>query len=601
MATNVLNEYISKKELTRRYHLTKSLIKNYLPPAAPIEHIGPAWPADVLQEAMQQVAFKNAYTLSLAERQSPAQAEARQQLLAASNINHLFGTVGNNNRQFILHVGPTNSGKTHRALLRLQHANSGIYLAPLRLLALEIFDTLNFKGAPCSLLTGEEEEKVPFAKITSSTIEMCDFYNHYDIAVIDECQMIADERRGQLWTRAILQLDADEIHLCLAPEAYGLITRLLDAINAKYTVNTYKRLTPLVYAGEFKNLADVQPGDALIAFSRKKVLSIAAELEDMGIKTSVIYGWLPPIARREEIRRFNTGESHVLVATDAIGMGVSLPIERIIFCETQKWSCGKYRTLTDGEIRQIAGRAGRYGKFNYGYVLTMLRPKLIKTALENEVEALKRLTLPFPRELITEDINLKTYLEVWDSLLPEPGFKRERVDVHLSLLGTLNSNTIKFFSNAQLFKLITCPFNTADVKLVNYWQQCCTLIKYNAVPAPLDYDSDNLTECEIQYRLCEIRSRLAKAFGFADDFAEKRVAMCLKINNLLLGSKAMFMARCKKCGKRLPILHTGSLCPSCELAEAFKIQITKAGYSFKNKIADIARFGQNNKRKKLKK
>ena len=35
----------------------------------------------------------------------------------------------------------------------------------------------------------------------------------------DEAQMIADPFRGHNWTRAILGLSADEIHVCLAPEA----------------------------------------------------------------------------------------------------------------------------------------------------------------------------------------------------------------------------------------------------------------------------------------------------------------------------------------------------------------------------------------------
>ena len=34
------------------------------------------------------------------------------------------------------------------------------------------------------------------SRITSSTIEMLDMEQHYDIAVIDEAQMIADRDRG---------------------------------------------------------------------------------------------------------------------------------------------------------------------------------------------------------------------------------------------------------------------------------------------------------------------------------------------------------------------------------------------------------------------
>ena len=43
-------------------------------------------------------------------------------------------------RHHHFYLGPTNSGKTHQALIALQNAKSGAYLAPLRLLAMEIRD-----------------------------------------------------------------------------------------------------------------------------------------------------------------------------------------------------------------------------------------------------------------------------------------------------------------------------------------------------------------------------------------------------------------------------------------------------------------------------
>ncbi|CAG8789322.1 9824_t:CDS:2, partial [Racocetra persica] len=51
-------------------------------------------------------------------------------------------------RKIILHVGPTNSGKTYNALKCLENANSGVYCGPLRLLAHEVFDRFNNKGVP---------------------------------------------------------------------------------------------------------------------------------------------------------------------------------------------------------------------------------------------------------------------------------------------------------------------------------------------------------------------------------------------------------------------------------------------------------------------
>lgn len=59
-------------------------------------------------------------------------------------------------RHFILHIGPTNSGKTYEALQRLKQAYHGIYLGPLRLLALEVYDRMMAAGIPCDMVTGEE-------------------------------------------------------------------------------------------------------------------------------------------------------------------------------------------------------------------------------------------------------------------------------------------------------------------------------------------------------------------------------------------------------------------------------------------------------------
>ena len=98
-------------------------------------------------------------------------------------------------RQFILHVGPTNSGKTYEALQRLKQAYHGIYLGPLRLLALEVYDRMMADGIPCDMITGEEIILTKNSFVQASTVEILDIRETYDIAVIDEAQMVADENR----------------------------------------------------------------------------------------------------------------------------------------------------------------------------------------------------------------------------------------------------------------------------------------------------------------------------------------------------------------------------------------------------------------------
>lgn len=59
-------------------------------------------------------------------------------------------------RRIVYHAGPTNSGKTYSALEAMKAAGSGVYCGPLRLLAMEVYDTCNAAGTFCDLITGEE-------------------------------------------------------------------------------------------------------------------------------------------------------------------------------------------------------------------------------------------------------------------------------------------------------------------------------------------------------------------------------------------------------------------------------------------------------------
>lgn len=82
----------------------------------------------------------------------------------------------------------------------------GLYCGPLRLLALEIFEKLNKEGVHCNLLTGQEHQEVPFATHQSSTVEMVSLDKPYDVVVIDEIQMIADDSRGWAWYEIVINI-----------------------------------------------------------------------------------------------------------------------------------------------------------------------------------------------------------------------------------------------------------------------------------------------------------------------------------------------------------------------------------------------------------
>ena len=175
----------------------------------------------------------------------------------------------NMKRRIILHVGPTNSGKTYHALQALSKASSGIYCGPLRLLAHEIYENLNNSGVPCNLITGEDRRESPGVMINSCTVEMAPLNMDFDVAVVDEIQMISDPSRGWAWTQAILGLKAKELHICGEPTAVELLQKLFKSTNEEVEVKTYKRLTPLqVQDKSLKgNLKKIQKGDCMLLFS----------------------------------------------------------------------------------------------------------------------------------------------------------------------------------------------------------------------------------------------------------------------------------------------------------------------------------------------
>ncbi|MDO9093755.1 MAG: helicase-related protein [Rubrivivax sp.] len=285
------------------------------------------------------------------------------------------------NRQISLYVGPPNSGKTHAAFERLAQALDGAYLAPLRLLALEGRDRLVARGVPCSLLTGEENVPADGARVVSSTIEMVGTNTPVDVAVIDEAQMIFDASRGWAWTQAIVAVPASEVIIICSAYAVPAIENLLGLCGERCTVRVFERKQHVELLPQSVSIAQLKLGDAVVAFSRRDVLTLRDAIAANGHPVSVIYGALPPEVRRREAERFAQGDSHILVATDAIGMGLNLPIRRVLFSTLTKFDGIGDRTLDESEVHQIAGRAGRFGIHEEGFVgvLQDAEPQALRT------------------------------------------------------------------------------------------------------------------------------------------------------------------------------------------------------------------------------
>lgn len=304
---------------------------------------------------------------------SQVEQERAQALLALHDFPQSFPMARSMGRRAQLCMGPTNSGKTHAALEALKAAPSGMYLAPLRLLALELRDRLTEAGIACNLMTGEEQELVPGATHTAATIEMMDSQQAVDVAVIDEVQMLEDPNRGWAWTQALLGAPATQLYVCGSATMQPACERLFRSLGESVETRHFTRKVPLQLQPEPLKEArrELRKGDALIAFSRRAVLNWSAQLRRWGFKVATVYGALAPEVRRAEAERFASGQADILVATDAIGMGLNLPIERVVFSTVQKYDGEAMRSLRAMEVLQVAGRAGRFGLFDAGWVATL--------------------------------------------------------------------------------------------------------------------------------------------------------------------------------------------------------------------------------------
>ena len=480
-------------------------------------------------------------------------------------------------RCFILHVGQTNTGKTYEAVQDMMQSESGIYLAPLRLLALETQERLLDNGVECSMLTGEEEDIHYGSSHMSSTVEMLDTTVQYDVCVIDEAQMIADTQRGWAWTRAIIGCLAERIHVCMSEDALQIVKRIIERCGDSYTVVEHKRNTPLVFEDtRFEYPASIRKHDALITFSRRSVLQTAAELEEKGYRPSVIYGALPYSVRREEMRKFNYGETDIIIATDAIGMGINLPIERIIFLQDTKYDGKTRRSLNVQEVKQIAGRAGRKGIYDTGYVNSLYNERHINKLLNTPYEKIKKACIQVPETLLTLDIPLSVILEKWIQV-KEDGifFKRDCKDAYKKAvyLETYCRNMTK----EEMWSLICIPVDSED-SIYSVWKNLCSvyyenrdirdMLSYDLTPGNrLDILEHNYKVLDLYYAFAKRTDRNKDDNEFMEMIAREKEQCSMDIIEVLKNNKKENLKRCTSCGKILPAIYPYRKCEKCHEKE----------------------------------
>ena len=505
----------------------------------------------------------------------------RQELLARTirDFKNLFPIARSMQRKLILHIGPTNSGKTYQAMEHLKNADTGYYLAPLRLLALEGYETLKAQGIESSLITGEEQILDDEATHISSTIEMMNYDVDVDVCVIDEVQMIDDRDRGWAWANAIIGAPAKEVIMTGSINVKDAIIALAEYLGEELEIIEFERKNPLELLESPTHPKDVEAASAIIAFSRKDVLRLKEKFSK-DFEVSVVYGNLSPEVRREEARRFRDGETQILVATDAIAMGMNLPIRTILFSKAEKFDGIMQRNLFPSEVQQIAGRAGRYGLHENGYV-GALHADALKIVKKNFTKSAKEISIPFKVMANLEHIKLVStileensleeilYFFIKNMVFDGP-FYAASLDDMLEASRIVDSYNLDI---ATKYHLACAPLTLKSGYIISAYERYINALEKKE---PVYYHAPKLTGAYAQTSqelllaedmVKEISLYLWLSYRFNDYFVDEDKARKYRgvLNKYIEETlkQTQLAQTCKLCSKVLPLNSKYNICQSC--------------------------------------
>jgi ATP-dependent RNA helicase SUPV3L1/SUV3 len=399
-------------------------------------------------------------------------------------------------------LGPTNTGKTHRALLRMLEHESGMIGLPLRLLAREVYDRAVARvGVEHVALVTGEERRVPLrARYWVCTVEAMPLDREVDFVAVDEIQLAENDQRGHVFTDRLLHARGRLETMFLGADTMrGVLQELVPTA----TLTSHPRLSRLGFAGS-SSLRGLPPRTAVVGFSLREVYEVAERLRVARGGAAIVLGALSPRTRNAQVAMFQAGEVDYLVATDAIGMGLNLDVAHVAFASLRKFDGREGRGLTPPEVAQIAGRAGRWIQDGtFGTVEpTVLAPSVAHAVEHHRFEPVTRVVWR------NHDLSFANIAELLASL---------RVRPRRSLLVPAHEaeDTAALAALAQLPLVRALTHEEAHVRLL--WEVC-------TVPDFRRVDADSY-----HHFLAELYVELRERGALSNDFLAPRVA---RIDNL---------------------------------------------------------------------
>ena len=299
--------------------------------------------------------------------------------------------------------GDVGSGKTLVALMTMLLAVDNGYqaciMAPTEILAEQHLTTIrDFLGdmpIRVELLTGLVKGKrrsevldglmsgdVKILVGTHAIIEDTVQFANLGLAVVDEQHRFGVAQRAKLWGKSaqpphVLVMTATPIPRTLAMTVYGdldvsVIDELPPGRKPIQTIHKYDNQTTSLYNGirqQIKLGRQVYIVYPLVSESEKIDLK---NLEDgyEAMKTifpefrlSKVHGKMKPAEKEEEMQKFVSGETQILVATTVIEVGVNVPNASVmIILDAQRFGLS--------QLHQLRGRVGRGADQSYCILVT---------------------------------------------------------------------------------------------------------------------------------------------------------------------------------------------------------------------------------------
>jgi ATP-dependent DNA helicase RecG len=304
--------------------------------------------------------------------------------------------------------GDVGSGKTMIALMAmLIAADNGFQsclMAPTEILAQQHYSSLTelLKEMPVEvailtgstkaaerrrILKGLAEDTIHFVVGTHALIEDPVIFKKLGLAVIDEQHRFGVEQRSKLWKKAsipphVLVMTATPIPRTLAMTAYGdldysIMDELPPGRQPIKTVHRYETsrasvmdfvkseiqkgrqayyVYPLIEESEKMSYEDLMQG-------YEQVKSFFPEPT---YKISMVHGKMHNDLKSENMNRFKSGDTQILVGTTVIEVGVNVPNASVMVIE----SAEKFGL---SQLHQLRGRVGRGSEQSYCILLSSVK------------------------------------------------------------------------------------------------------------------------------------------------------------------------------------------------------------------------------------